>query len=129
MVSSATIDRVVAAAGRQLREMPVGFKWFAQELHDGVTAFAGEESAGASFLDRHGLPWSTDKDGIIMALLAAEIVATQKCDPSQYYQALCAQHGTAYYQRIDVTSSAEGNAAFADIRADKLTISELANID
>jgi phosphoglucomutase len=126
LVSSATIDRVVAAAGRQLREMPVGFKWFAQELHDGVTAFAGEESAGASFLDRHGLPWSTDKDGIIMALLAAEIVATQKCDPSQYYQALCAQHGTAYYQRIDVTSSAEGNAAFADIRADKLTISELA---
>ncbi|CAI8152188.1 MAG: Phosphoglucomutase [Pseudidiomarina mangrovi] len=126
LVSSATIDRVVAARGRPLREMPVGFKWFAQELHAGMTAFAGEESAGATFLDRQGLPWSTDKDGIIMALLAAEIVATQNCDPSQYYQALCAEHGTAYYQRIDVASSAEANAAFADIRGYKLAITELA---
>ncbi|WP_127347889.1 phosphoglucomutase (alpha-D-glucose-1,6-bisphosphate-dependent) [Pseudidiomarina mangrovi] len=126
LVSSATIDRVVAAHGRPLREMPVGFKWFAQELHDGVTAFAGEESAGATFLDRQGLPWSTDKDGIVMALLAAEIVATQKCDPSQYYQALCSKHGTAYYQRIDVASSAEANAAFADLRGYKLGITELA---
>lgn len=126
LVSSATIDRVVAARGRELREMPVGFKWFAQELHQGVTAFAGEESAGATFLDRQGLPWSTDKDGIIMALLAAEIVATQQRDPSQYYQALCAEHGTAYYHRVDVASSAEANAMFADIRGYKLGITELA---
>lgn len=126
LVSSATIDRVVAARGRELREMPVGFKWFAQELHQGITAFAGEESAGATFLDREGRPWSTDKDGMIMALLAAEIVATQQRDPSQYYQALCAEHGTAYYQRVDVVSSAEANAAFADIRGYKLGITELA---
>jgi phosphoglucomutase len=126
LVSSAMIDRVVSARGRVLREMPVGFKWFAQELHDGVTAFAGEESAGATFLDRQGLPWSTDKDGIIMALLAAEIVATQQRDPSQYYQALCADHGTSYYQRVDVASTLEANATFAGIRGYKLGITELA---
>ena len=126
LVSSALIDRVVAARGRTLREMPVGFKWFAQELHRGQTAFAGEESAGATFLDKQGLPWSTDKDGIIMALLAAEIVATQQRDPSQYYQALCAEHGTAYYQRMDAPSSAEANAVFAELRGYKLGITELA---
>ncbi len=126
LVSSAMIDRVVAARGRTLREMPVGFKWFAQELFHGQTAFAGEESAGATFLDKHGLPWSTDKDGIIMALLAAEIVATQQRDPSQYYQALCAEHGTAFYQRMDAPSSAEANALFGELRGYKLGITELA---
>lgn len=126
LVSSAMIDRVVQARQRPLREMPVGFKWFAPELFAGSTAFGGEESAGASFLDRQGQPWSTDKDGIILALLAAEICATTGKNPSQYYDDLCAQHGTAYYRRIDVASSAAMNAAFATIRGYKLKLTELA---
>ncbi|RUO46520.1 phosphoglucomutase (alpha-D-glucose-1,6-bisphosphate-dependent) [Pseudidiomarina donghaiensis] len=126
LVSSAMIDRVVAKHQRTLREMPVGFKWFAQELHAATTAFGGEESAGASFLDRQGQPWSTDKDGIILALLAAEICAKTGKNPSQYYDDLCAEHGTAYYQRIDVASSVELNAGFAGIRAYKLQLTELA---
>lgn len=126
LVSSAVIDRVVAARQRPLLEMPVGFKWFAQGLAQGQIAFAGEESAGATFLDRQGQPWSTDKDGIIMALLAAEIVATKQCDPSQYYQQLCAQHGTAYYQRVDVSSSLEFNARFGKISAAHTKLSSLA---
>ncbi|OZB05749.1 MAG: phosphoglucomutase, alpha-D-glucose phosphate-specific [Idiomarina sp. 34-48-12] len=126
LVSSAMIDRVVAKHNRQLREMPVGFKWFAQELFDGTTAFGGEESAGASFLDREGQAWSTDKDGIILALLAAEICAKTGKNPGQYYDELCAEHGTAYYKRIDVASSAEMNAGFGNIRAYKLKVAELA---
>ncbi|MGI0152406.1 phosphoglucomutase (alpha-D-glucose-1,6-bisphosphate-dependent) [Pseudidiomarina sp. WS423] len=126
LVSSAMIDRVVAAHQRELREMPVGFKWFAQELHQGITAFAGEESAGATFLDKQGQAWTTDKDGIILALLAAEICAVTGRNPSQHYDDLCAKHGTSYYQRVDVSSSSELNAAFGDIRAYKLKIAELA---
>ncbi|MDX1705699.1 phosphoglucomutase (alpha-D-glucose-1,6-bisphosphate-dependent) [Pseudidiomarina sp.] len=126
LVSSAMIDRVVTANNRKLREMPVGFKWFAQELHQGITAFAGEESAGATFLDRQGQPWSTDKDGIILALLAAEICATTGKNPGEYYDELCRQHGTSYYQRVDVPSSAELNAAFGSIRAYKLKLESLA---
>lgn len=126
LVSSAMIDRVVAANQRTLREMPVGFKWFARELQAGTTAFAGEESAGATFLDRSGKAWSTDKDGIIMALLAAEICATTGKDPSVYYQQLCEQHGTAYYKRQDVPSSAAMNQAFKAIQPAQLQLQTLA---
>lgn len=126
LVSSAMIDRVVNNYQRPLREMPVGFKWFAPELFAGTTAFGGEESAGASFLDKEGQPWSTDKDGIILALLAAEICAKTGKNPNQYYDGLCEQYGTAYYRRIDVTSSAEMNAGFAGIRGYKLKLTELA---
>ncbi len=126
LVSSAMIDRVVVSHNRPLREMPVGFKWFAQELHQGTTAFAGEESAGATFIARDGSAWSTDKDGIIMALLAAEICAVTGKNPSQYYEELCTVHGTAYYQRVDVASTAELNAAFGGIRAYKLKLETLA---
>ncbi|RWU11555.1 alpha-D-glucose phosphate-specific phosphoglucomutase [Pseudidiomarina gelatinasegens] len=126
LVSSAMIDRVVNNYQRPLREMPVGFKWFAPELFAGTTAFGGEESAGASFLDKEGQPWSTDKDGIILALLAAEICAKTGKNPSQYYDGLCEEYGTAYYRRIDVTSSAEMNAGFAGIRGYKLKLTELA---
>lgn len=126
LVSSALIDRVVAAHGRELKEMPVGFKWFAQALHDGSIAFAGEESAGATFLDKQGQPWSTDKDGIIMALLAAEIVAVTGQDLGDYYEHLCAKHGTSYYRRVDASSSPEQNKAFGAIRSYKLKLTELA---
>jgi len=126
LVSSAMIDRVVAKHQRPLREMPVGFKWFAPELFAGTTAFGGEESAGASFLDRQGQPWSTDKDGIIMALLAAEICAKTGKNPSEHYDELCQQHGTSYYRRIDAASSPELNAGFAGLRSYKLTLAELA---
>lgn len=126
LVSSALLDRVVAAHGRQLQEMPVGFKWFAPGLHDGSIAFAGEESAGATFLDRQGAPWSTDKDGIIMGLLAAEIVAVTGQDLGDYYDHLCSVHGTSYYRRVDAASSPEQNKAFAAIRAYKLKLTELA---
>ncbi|MFC0445072.1 phosphoglucomutase (alpha-D-glucose-1,6-bisphosphate-dependent) [Pseudidiomarina halophila] len=126
LVSSALIDRVVAKHGRKLLEMPVGFKWFAPGLADGTIAFAGEESAGATFLDRQGQPWSTDKDGIILALLAAEIVAVTGKDLADYYQQLCAEHGTSYYRRLDVASSADMNKGFAGLRAYKLKLTELA---
>ncbi|EKE86852.1 phosphoglucomutase (alpha-D-glucose-1,6-bisphosphate-dependent) [Idiomarina xiamenensis] len=121
LVSSALIDKVVAANQRQLFEVPVGFKWFAPGLHDQQLAFAGEESAGATFADRQGQVWTTDKDGIIMALLAAEIVAVTGQDPSQYYQQLCQRFGTSYYQRIDKPSSTERNQAFAKIRDYKVS--------
>ncbi|HET8817085.1 MAG TPA: phosphoglucomutase, alpha-D-glucose phosphate-specific, partial [Pseudidiomarina sp.] len=124
--SSAMIDRVVIANQRRLCEMPVGFKWFAKDLLAGTTAFAGEESAGATFLDRSGNAWSTDKDGIIMALLAAEICATMGHDPSVYYQQLCEQHGTAYYQRVDVPSSAAMNQTFKALRSEQLKLDKLA---
>ncbi|MDN7124090.1 phosphoglucomutase (alpha-D-glucose-1,6-bisphosphate-dependent) [Pseudidiomarina sp. 1APP75-32.1] len=126
LVSSALIDRVVAQHERPLLEMPVGFKWFAPGLRDGTIAFAGEESAGATFVDRQGHPWSTDKDGIILALLAAEIVAVTGANLSDYYQQLCAEHGTSYYRRLDVASTPELNAAFAGIRGYKLKLNELA---
>ncbi|MGQ4275689.1 phosphoglucomutase (alpha-D-glucose-1,6-bisphosphate-dependent) [Pseudidiomarina sp. E22-M8] len=126
LVSSALIDRVVAKHKRKLLEMPVGFKWFAPGLADGTLAFAGEESAGATFLDRQGQPWSTDKDGIILALLAAEIVAVTGDDLGDYYQRLCAEHGTSYYRRLDVASTPELNKGFAGLRAYKLELAELA---
>ncbi len=126
LVSSALIDRVANKHQRKLLEMPVGFKWFAPGLANGSLAFAGEESAGASFVDRQGQPWSTDKDGIILALLAAEIVAVTGQDLADYYQQLCRDHGTSYYRRVDAASTVEMNQAFAGIRGYKLKLTELA---
>lgn len=126
LVSSALIDRVAQANKRVVREMPVGFKWFAPELAAMTMAFAGEESAGATFLQRDGQVWTTDKDGIILALLAAEITAVTGKNPGEYYADLCAEHGTAHYQRVDVASTAELNAGFARIRGYKLKLTELA---
>ncbi len=105
LVSSSLIDRVVASLGRKLAEMPVGFKWFAPGLFDGTVCFGGEESAGASFLEREGRVWTTDKDGIIMNLLAAEITATTGDDPGRHYGELTRQFGKPYYTRIDVPAT------------------------
>jgi phosphoglucomutase len=107
MVSSGLIDRVVKALGRQLHEVPVGFKWFVPGLIDGSLCFGGEESAGASFLRRDGSVWTTDKDGPIMDLLAAEITARTGRDPGEHYQALAAQLGTPYYTRVDAPATPE----------------------
>ncbi len=112
VVSSSMIDRVVASLGRKLSEVPVGFKWFAPGLFDGAICFGGEESAGASFLRRDGSVWSTDKDGIILALLAAEITAQTGQDPGVHYQELTAQFGTPYYTRIDAPATPAQKAAF-----------------
>ena len=101
LVSSGLIDRVVAKVGRTLWEVPVGFKWFTPGLFDGSCCFGGEESAGASFLRRDGTVWSTDKDGILLALLSAEITARTGRDPGEHFQALTAELGTPYYTRID----------------------------
>jgi phosphoglucomutase len=105
LVSSALIDRVVAKVNRKLWEVPVGFKWFAPGLFDGSCCFGGEESAGASFLRRDGAVWSTDKDGILLALLAAEITAVTGKDPGEHYRALTAELGTPYYTRIDAPAT------------------------
>src|SRR6185436_5586066 len=101
LVSSSMIDRVAADLGRRLVEVPVGFKWFVDGLVDGSLGFGGEESAGASFLRRDGTAWTTDKDGIIMGLLAAEMMARTGKDPGQLYQDLTQQFGAPVYQRID----------------------------
>ncbi len=107
LVSSSLIDRVVASLDRKLAEMPVGFKWFAPGLFDGTVCFGGEESAGASFLEREGKVWTTDKDGIILNLLAAEITAVTGKDPGQHYAELTSQFGTPFYTRIDVAATPE----------------------
>jgi phosphoglucomutase len=110
LVSSGIIDRVVHSLGRTLWEVPVGFKWFAPGLFDGTCCFGGEESAGASFLRRDGAVWSTDKDGPILALLAAEILAITGKDPGQHYQELTAAFGAPLYTRIDAPATAEQKA-------------------
>src|SRR5438445_8684083 len=101
LVSSSMIDRVVNKLGRRLSEVPVGFKWFVPGLFDGSCCFGGEESAGASFLRQDGTVWATDKDGLIMGLLSAEITARTDQDPGEHYRALEAELGTSYYTRID----------------------------
>lgn len=126
LVSSNLIDRVVNCLGRRLYEVPVGFKWFSQGLLDGDVCFGGEESAGASFLRRDGAAWTTDKDGIILALLAAEITAVTGKDPGQHYQALAAQFGTPYYLRIDTPVSAAQKAAFKKLSPGQVTAATLA---
>ncbi|WP_221799511.1 phosphoglucomutase (alpha-D-glucose-1,6-bisphosphate-dependent) [Oceanobacter mangrovi] len=107
LVSSAMIDRVVNGLGRELCEVPVGFKWYVDGMFDGDMAFGGEESAGASFLRKDGSVWSTDKDGIIMSLLAAEILAVTGKDPQALYEEQVARYGRPYYKRIDVPCTAE----------------------
>ncbi|HLH09690.1 MAG TPA: phosphoglucomutase (alpha-D-glucose-1,6-bisphosphate-dependent) [Terriglobales bacterium] len=126
LVSSSMIDRVVAKVGRKLSETPVGFKWFAPGLYDGSFCFGGEESAGASFLRRNGTVWTTDKDGIILALLAAEITAVTGKDPGEHYQALAAEFGSPYYTRIDAPASPEQKAKLQKLSPDNVKESRLA---
>ncbi|MBQ7216364.1 MAG: phosphoglucomutase, alpha-D-glucose phosphate-specific, partial [Synergistaceae bacterium] len=119
------IDRVTEGIGRKLCEVPVGFKWFVDGLLDGSMGFGGEESAGASFLCRDGSVWTTDKDGIIMDLLACEITATTGKNPAEHYAEITAKYGTSYYARIDTPATPEQKAALGklapeDIKADTL---------
>ena len=126
LVSSSMIDRVVAALGRRLVEVPVGFKWFVDGLVTGTLGFGGEESAGASFLRRDGSVWTTDKDGIVLALLASEITAVTGETPSQRYAALADRHGAPSYARTDASATREQKAVLAKLSADQVTATELA---
>jgi len=126
LVSSSMIDRVVQKLGRQLREVPVGFKWFVPGLVDGSCGFGGEESAGASFLRRDGTVWTTDKDGPIMDLLAAEITACTGKDPGEHYRELTAEFGTPYYTRIDAPATPEQKARLQELSPDAVKASDLA---
>ena len=125
-VSSSIIDRVVDGIGRKLVEVPVGFKWFVDGLIGGTIGFGGEESAGASFLRRDGSVWTTDKDGIILALLAAEILAVTGATPSQRYQELTAKYGAPTYARIDAPADREQKARLSKLSADQVDATELA---
>ena len=126
LVSSSLIDRVVQHLGRTLCEVPVGFKWFAPGLLDGSFCFGGEESAGASFLRRDGTAWTTDKDGLIMGLLAAEMTARTAKDPGQHYAELTAQFGTPYYARVDAPATPAQKAALQRLSPEAFTASAAA---
>ena len=126
LVSSSMIDRVVASLGRELVEVPVGFKWFVPGLIDGTIGFGGEESAGASFLRKDGTVWSTDKDGLIMDLLAAEITAVTGATPSQRYAELERQFGSPAYARIDAPAGREEKAKLKALSAEQVTADTLA---
>jgi phosphoglucomutase len=126
LVSSSMIDRVAASLGRRLWEVPVGFKWFVPGLSDGSVAFGGEESAGASFLTRDGQAWTTDKDGILLALLAAEIRAVTGKSPSQLYRELTAEFGDPAYARVDAVATPEQKARLGRLSGDDITATELA---
>ena len=126
LVSSGLIDRVVAGLGRSLWEVPVGFKWFVPGLSDGSVCFGGEESAGASFLRMDGMVWTTDKDGLIMNLLAAEITARTGKDPGEHYRDLTAEFGTSFYSRIDAPATPEQKARLGKLSADAVRASTLA---
>jgi phosphoglucomutase len=126
LVSSAMIDRVAKALGRTLAEVPVGFKWFVEGLVDGSYGFGGEESAGASFLRKDGTVWTTDKDGIILDLLAAEITAVTGKDPGVHYQELEAQFGAPVYERIDAPADASQKRILAELTPDQVTADTLA---
>ena len=126
LVSSSMIDRVAASLGRTLLEVPVGFKWFVPGLLDGSVGFGGEESAGASFLQRDGSVWTTDKDGIILDLLASEILAVTGKTPSQHYDALTAEFGAPAYARIDSPATREQKAVLSKLSPSQVTASELA---
>ncbi|WP_392756035.1 phosphoglucomutase (alpha-D-glucose-1,6-bisphosphate-dependent) [Streptomyces sp. LN590] len=126
LVSSGMIDRVAADLGRQLVEVPVGFKWFVDGLVDGSFGFGGEESAGASFLRRDGSVWTTDKDGIILALLASEILAVTEKSPSEQYAALTARFGEPAYARIDAPADREQKAVLAKLSPEQITADTLA---
>jgi len=126
LVSSAMIDRVAKDLRRRLAEVPVGFKWFVQGLIDGSYGFGGEESAGASFLRKNGKVWTTDKDGILLNLLAAEITATTGRDPGECYQSLTTQFGAPVYERIDAPATPEQKAALKAMSESDLDASDLA---
>jgi phosphoglucomutase len=126
LVSSSMIDKVVQKMGRRLNEVPVGFKWFVPGFMDGSCCFGGEESAGASFLRRDGSVWSTDKDGPIMDLLAAEITATTGKDPGEHYRELTAEFGATYYTRIDAPATPEQKAKLGKLSPEAVKESSLA---
>jgi phosphoglucomutase len=126
LVSSSMIDRVVNKLGRRLCEVPVGFKWFSQGLLDGSFCFGGEESAGASFLRRDGTVWTTDKDGPVMNLLAAEIIARTGKDPGEHYRELTAEFGTPHYTRIDAAATPEQRARLGMLAPETVTAASLA---
>ncbi len=126
LVSSSMLDRVAASLGRRLSEVPVGFKWFVAGLLDGSYGFGGEESAGASFLRRDGTVWTTDKDGIIMGLLAAEITARTGQDPGLYYAGLEARFGSPVYERMDAPATPSQKAAFKKLTPEMVTATSLA---
>jgi phosphoglucomutase len=126
VVSSSMIDHVTAALGRRLVEVPVGFKWFVDGLMEGSLGFGGEESAGASFLRRDGGAWSTDKDGLILGLLSAEITAATGRDPGELYAAMTERFGAPAYERIDAPASPEQKAVLARLAPDQVTATELA---
>ncbi len=126
LVSSSLIDRVVASLGGKLWEVPVGFKWFTPRLFDGSCCFGGEESAGASFIRRDGTVWSTDKDGLILGLLAAEITARAGKDPGLHYQELSAEFGTPFYTRIDAPATPEQKNRLKKLSPEAVTATELA---
>jgi phosphoglucomutase len=126
LVSSGMIDRVVGKLGRRLLEVPVGFKWFAPGLLDGSIVFGGEESAGASFLRRNGTVWTTDKDGLIMDLLAAEITAVTGKDPGEHYGALASEFGAPVYTRIDAAATPEQKARLGKLSPGDVTAASLA---
>jgi phosphoglucomutase len=125
LVSSGMIDRVTADLGRRLVEVPVGFKWFVDGLLDGSIGFGGEESAGASFLRRDGTPWTTDKDGIVLCLLAAEMTA-RGGDPGDRYRRLSDRFGSPAYRRVDAPATPEQKAALGKLSPDHVKASELA---
>ena len=126
LVSSSLIDRVVDLRGRKLFEAPVGFKWFSQGLLDGTICFGGEESAGASFLCRNGSVWTTDKDGIILCLLAAEIIARTGKDPAERYEEIVGDLGRPYYARTDIPATAAQKAALKKLSPETLSAEQLA---
>lgn len=126
LVSSSMIDRVAEGLGRRLAEVPVGFKWFVDGLVDGSFGFGGEESAGASFLKKDGTVWTTDKDGIILCLLAAEITAKTGRDPGEHYQDLTAKFGAPVYERIDAAANPQQKACLSKLSAEQVTAEILA---
>jgi phosphoglucomutase len=126
LVSSSLIDRVVNLRGRKLFEVPVGFKWFSQGLLDGAVCFGGEESAGASFLCRNGSVWTTDKDGIILCLLAAEMIARTGKDPAERYEEIARDLGRPYYARTDIPATAAQKAALKKLSPETLSARQLA---
>jgi len=126
LVSSSLIDRVAADLGRKLCEVPVGFKWFVDGLLHGTCGFGGEESAGASFLRMDGTVWTTDKDGLIMGLLAAEITAKTGRDPGEHYAEIAARFGSPLYERMDVAATAEQKALLEKLSPAQIGASELA---
>jgi phosphoglucomutase len=126
LVSSSIIDRVVADLGRRLLEVPVGFKWFVAGLVDGSVGFGGEESAGASFLRRDGTVWTTDKDGIIACLLAAELTAKLGRNPAEVYAGLTERFGSPAYRRIDAPATPESKAALGRLAPEAITATTLA---